>query len=106
MRQLVQLHGHADEFKQLNCELVFIFREEREGIEGLQKIREKHGTDFRFGVDLNNKVTTAYSPEPMTFDNYVIDSEGIVRGIVAGTKTDRATAEELMKILKQIQDDA
>jgi hypothetical protein len=42
----------------------------------------------------------------MTFDNYVIDSKGIVRGIIDGTLRDRATAEELIKILKEIEAEA
>jgi hypothetical protein len=39
----------------------------------------------------------------MEFDNYVIDSAGVIRGIVDGTKTDRATAKELIAILKEIE---
>lgn len=106
MRQLVQLQQHVDDFKELNAELIFVFREESEGVEGLKKIKEKHDTPFTLSLDLDKKSSQAYSPARMTFDNYVIDAKGNVRGIVDGTLRDRATAEELMKILKQIQSES
>jgi hypothetical protein len=54
-------------------------------------------------LDFEKKNTGAYSPEKRTFNNYVIDSRGIVRGIIDGTLRDRATAEELTKIFKEIK---
>ena len=39
----------------------------------------------------------------MTFDNYVVDKDGVVRGIVDGTLRDRATSEELIKVLQEIE---
>jgi peroxiredoxin len=102
MRQLVQLQQHAEEFKKLNAEMLFVFREESEGIEGLEKIKKNQKTTYRLSVDLDKKSSKAYSPKRMTFDNYVVDSKGIVRGIIDGTLRDRATAEELMKVLKEI----
>jgi peroxiredoxin len=102
MSQLVQLQEHADEFKALNVELVFVFREEGDGIAGLKKIKEKHQPTYRLTLD-PNQTSKPYSPKRMTFDNYVISADGIVRGIVDGTLTDRATAEELMKILQEIE---
>ncbi len=105
MRQLVELQKHADDFAELNAELVFIFREEGDGVDGLKKIKESHDTTYRLGVDLNKESSKAYSPKKMTFDNFVIDSDGTVRGIIDGTLRDRATAEELKKVLKEIQAD-
>ncbi len=103
MRQLVELQKHADEFKKLNAELIFVFREESDGIDGLQKIQDRHPTGFTLAIDPEKKSTKAYSPKRMTFDNFVIDSEGTVRGIIDGTLRDRATAKELIKVLKKIQ---
>lgn len=103
MRQLVQLKPHADEFRGLNAELIFVFREEGDGVDGLKKIKEKHDPPFTLALDMDKKSTKAYSSARMTFDNYVIDTEGKVRGIIDGTLRDRATAEELMKVLKQIE---
>jgi peroxiredoxin len=103
MRQLVQLQGQADDFKSLDAELIFVFREEADGVDGLRKIKRDHKTTFTLALDPDKKSSRAYSPEKMTFDNYVIDSQGVVRGIVDGTLRDRATAEELIKILKGLQ---
>ena len=103
MRQLVQLQKHADDFKKLNAELVFVYREEKEGVDGLKKIKEKANPSYRLALDFEKKSSGAYSPEKMTFNNYVIDSQGTVRGIVDGTLRDRATAEELTKIFKEIE---
>jgi peroxiredoxin len=105
MQQLVQLQQHADEFKSLNLEMLFVFREESEGVEGLKKIKEKHKTTYRLSLDLDKKNSQAYSPKDRTFDNYVIDSKGIIRGIIDGTLRDRATAEELIKVAKEINGD-
>ena len=105
MRQLVQLQKHADDFKDLNAEMIFVFREESEGVEGLKKITEAQKPTYRLSLDFNKKSSKAYSPRPRTFDNFVIDSSGTVRGIIDGTLRDRATAEELMKVLKEIQAD-
>ena len=105
MRQLVQLQQHADEFKNLNAEMLFVFREESDGVDGLKKIKEAQKTTYRLGLDLNKKSSKAYSPKRMTFDNFVIDSSGTVRGIIDGTLRDRATAEELMRVLGEIQSD-
>jgi peroxiredoxin len=102
MRQLVELKKYADQFKALNAELVFVFREESEGIEGLKKIKEKHDPPYRLMLDFEKNSSRAYSPEKMAFDNYVIDSTGKVRAIVDGNLRERATAEELLKLLKQI----
>lgn len=103
MRQLVQLQGHAEDFKSLNAELIFVFREEGDGVDGLKKIKDKHETTFTLALDGDKKSSKAYSPEKMTFDNYVIDARGVVRGIVDGTLRDRATADELTKVLREIQ---
>ncbi len=103
MRQLVELTKYADQFKALNAELLFVFREESEGVEGLKKIKEKHDPPYRLMLDFEKKSSGAYSPKKMTFDNYVIDSSGKLRGIVDGNLRERATAEELLKLLKQIE---
>ena len=80
-----------------------MFREESEGPDGLKKIKSKHRTTYRLAVDLNKKSSKAYSPKRMTFDNFVIDKDGIVRGIIDGTLRDRAKAEQLMMHLKEIE---
>jgi peroxiredoxin len=105
MRQLVELTKYADQFKTLNAELLFVFREESEGVEGLKKIKEKHDPPYRLMLDFEKNSSQAYSPGRMAFDDYVIDSSGKVRGIIDGNLRERATAEELLKLLKQIEEE-
>ncbi len=100
---MVQLQKHADEFKTLNTELVFVFREEQEGTAGLQKIKDRTKTDFVLAADLNKESSSAYSPKNRTFDNYVISKDGKVKAIIPGTLTTRATSEQLLKHLKEIE---
>lgn len=103
MKQLVELQKQSRVFKSLDAELVFVFREEREGVDGLKKIMDKHKPDFTLALDLDKKSSKAYSPARMTFDNFVIDSDGKVRNIIKGTLQTRAKAEEFIKTLTQIQ---
>ena len=103
MRQLVQLKERESEFKALNAELLFVFREEQEGVDGLKKIKEKHDPPYLLSVDLNKKETGVYSSKRMTFDNFVIDSKGVVRAVIDGTLRDRAKGDELIKVLKEIE---
>ncbi|MGI9474755.1 MAG: peroxiredoxin family protein [Rubripirellula sp.] len=105
MRQLVQLKSHAEEFKANNATLIFVFREESEGVDGLKKIKEKHDPPFVLALDLDKKSSKDYSPKRMTFDNYVIDSKGKIRGVIDGSLRDRAKSDELLKVLKEIQAD-
>lgn len=103
MRQLVQLQKQASDFKTLNTELIFVFREESEGPAGLKKIKAKTKTDFTLAVDLNKNSTKPYSTKKMTFDNFVIEKNGNVKAIIPGTLRERATADLLMKHLKEIE---
>lgn len=105
MKQLVQLKSRVNEFKSNNAELIFVFREEGEGVDGLEKIKEKHDPPFVLALDFDKKSSKRYSPKRMTFDNFVIDSDGKIRGVIDGTLRDRATADELLKVLKKIQAD-
>ena len=109
MRQLVELQQHADEFKALNCEMIYVYREESEGVDGLKKIKESRNPStppFRLTLDFEKKSSKAYSPERMTFDNYVIDSKGTVRAVIDGTLRNRAKAAQILAALKEIQKEA
>lgn len=103
MRQLVELQKHAADFKSLNTELVFVFREEKEGVNGLKKIKGKTKTTYTLAVDLNKKSTAGYSSKRMTFDNFVVSKDGKVNAIIDGSLRTRATAEQLLKALKTIE---
>lgn len=99
----MQLQKQADEFKSLNTEVIFVFREEQEGVDGLKKIKDKFGTSFTLAVDLNKKSSAAYSPKKMTFDNFVIDQSGKLVRVIDGTLKDRSKAEQLIATLKEIE---
>ena len=103
MRQLVQLAKQADEFKSLNAEIICILREEGDGVNGLKKAKKATDTPFTLALDQNKKTTKPYSTKNKTFDNFVIDKNGVVKAIIPGTLRDRATAEELIKELKKLQ---
>ena len=103
MAQLVELQKRSDEFDKLDAELIFVFREEQEGVEGLKKIRDKYKPDFTLALDLDKKSSAAYSPANRTFDNYVVDKRGTIAAIIPGTLRVRATGDELVKILKELK---
>jgi len=103
MAQLVELQKSADQFESLNTKVLFVFREETKGVDGLKKIKEAHDPSYLLAVDLDKKNSGGYSPKRMTFANYVIDSDGIVRAIVDGSLRDRAKAKELLRVLGEIE---
>lgn len=103
MRQLGELQKRAEDFKKLDAELVFVFREESLGTEGLTKIRDSQKTDFVLALDWEKKTSEAYSPGKGTFNNYVVDKSGKIAAIIDGTLRERATADELTKVLKELQ---
>jgi peroxiredoxin len=104
MRQLVELQRHESDFAKWDAELIFVFREESEGVEGLKKIKARHKTNFTLALDFEKKSSKAYSTERMTFDNYIIDKSGIVRKSIEGTLKERATSELLLQELKSLHD--
>lgn len=97
------MQKQADAFKALNTELIFIFREESEGPDGLKKIKDHTKTSYTLAVDLNKASTKAYSTKKMTFDNFVINKNGKVRAVIPGTLRERATADLLLKHLGEIE---
>ncbi len=72
-------------------------------MEGLKKIKDRTKTDFTLTLDLDKQSTNVYSTKRMTFDNFVIDRKGTVQAIIDGTLRDRATADELLKVLRKIE---
>lgn len=103
MGQLVQLQKHADDISKLNADVYVVFREEKEGVAGLKKIKERTKTSFHLLTDLNKENSAAYSAKPRTFDNYVISRDGNVAAIISGTLRTRATAEQIVRHLKQLE---
>lgn len=103
MRQLVQLNQKAADFKKLNTEVVFVFREERDEVDGLKKIREKRRTKFFLLTDLASQKTAAYSGKRGQYATYILDKKGMVKEILDGTKPKRPGAEPILTILKEME---
>jgi hypothetical protein len=82
--------------------VLVIFREESEGQAGLRKVVQQTQTDFSLALDANAEQTKGYSPGHMVHDSYIIDTEGVIRAILAGTRYDRAQAEEFAKALHDL----
>ena len=103
MQQLVELQKHAETFQRLNTEVVFVFREESLGVDGLKKMKVKHKTTFTLALDNQKKKSASYSPQRMTFDNYVIRSNGVIEKIIPGSLRKRADPDVLIDALKAMQ---
>ena len=69
MQQLVELQKRKETFKRLNAEVVFVFREESLGVNGLRKIWAKHVTTYILALNNEKKASAFYSPQPKAFDN-------------------------------------
>ena len=106
MRQLVQLNESAERFEEMGVEVIAVFREEKMGVAGLEKIKNRTETPFTLCVDLGAENTPRYSSGRKEFDNYVIDSTGNIVAMIDGTLRDRATSEELIEVLEGLTADA
>ncbi len=104
MSQLVELQKRAEDFRALDADVIVVYREEQSGVDGLKKIVQVSKTTFTLALDPDKNSSAAYSPEKKTFKNYVIDRTGQVRKILPGTKTRRATADQLLEALREIRE--
>ncbi len=98
MRQLVQLQEKYPDFKALDCEIISIQREEKDGVPGLVKVGERTKAEFQITGDLGKKETRAYSQEG--FNTYVIDKNGVVQAILNGVKLKRPSGEKVYQKTK------
>lgn len=105
MRQLVELNKNgAQQFKEMGVEVVAVFREEREGLAGLKKIKNRTKVDFTLALDTPANATKAYSNGRKEFDNYLVDGTGVIRGVIDGSLKNRAQSEQLVKMIKSLSD--
>ena len=100
MRQLVQLQERYDEFKKLDAELVSISREEKLGVEGLGRIRERQGIKFVLLNDYQNEQTPSYSQG--AFLTYIIDKQGVIRAVLPGTTYDRPSGQTILETAQRV----
>jgi len=83
---------------------VAVFREEKEGLEGLKKSLTKTRATFPLLLDESPLVTKPYSPEG--FHTYVISPAGTVYVDLPGTKMKRPGPDKIMAALKQAKESA
>ena len=103
MAQLVQLQTEVgDLFEEHRANVIVVFREESDGQDGLKKVAAKTGTRFTLALDTDAKQTKRYSPGNQVHDSYVIDSKGVIRAILKGSRYDRAQADEFATALEQV----
>ncbi len=105
MAQLVELKKNNDKFADRGVEVIAVFREEKQGLEGLQKTKDKTGVPFTLALDLGAEHTAAYSPGKWVFNSYVVDSSGTVRAIVEGDLRNRAKSEQLLNAIESLTDE-
>ncbi len=90
------MQKNIDAFKKYKTEVISVFREEKEGVAGLKKMRKATGAEFHIWDDTKGKSSKAYS-QGGKFNTYVIDEEGVIRAVLEGTKTRRPPAAAVLK---------
>jgi peroxiredoxin len=98
MGQLKDLQENYEEIQKAGGEVIVVFREERDGVEGLKKSQKVADAEFPLLLDLGAKSTEDYSTTGYT--TYIIDKDGKVKKILAGTKPKRPKAETIIAALK------
>lgn len=101
MGHMQALQKRSAEFDAAGAQIVAVFRENKEGVEGLKKVRKASKAEFLLLDDPDKQQTKAYSPEG--FAAYVVDSQGIIRGVFDGTKTGRPDPDKLLAAVKELK---
>ncbi|MEM7316875.1 MAG: redoxin domain-containing protein [Planctomycetota bacterium] len=101
MRQLGQLQKSYAEFNKMDTEIVAVFREEADGVEGLQKSISKTRATYPMLLDLKKQRTAAYSDTG--FATYIVDKQGKIAAILPGTKRQRPGPKAILAKLKALQ---
>ncbi len=97
MHQLVQLQENIEQFHEQNCQIVTVFREEKDG-DGLTKTMTRTGATFPLVVDTPATATKAYSPDG--FHTYIVGPETTILADLPGTKMKRPSPEKIFATLK------
>lgn len=99
MGQLKDLSKHYDGIVEAGGEVIVVFREERDGVEGLKKSQKTGSAEFPLLLDLGAKETEGYSTTGFT--TYIVDKEGKIETILSGKKTKRPSAEAIIAAVKK-----
>jgi peroxiredoxin len=98
MGQLKSLQENYKDISKAGAEVIVVFREERDGVEGLKKSQKVAGAEFPLLIDLGSKNTADNSTRGFT--TYIIDMDGMDKPILAGTKPKRPKAAAIIAALK------
>ena len=99
MGQLGDLSKNYEQIKKQDAEILVVFREERDGTEGLKKSQTSSKATFPLLLDLGNKQTPDYSTTGFT--TYLIGKDGKIKSILAGTKPKRPKTKAVLEALEQ-----
>ena len=97
----MQLQENYDAIREHDAEVIVVFREDQEGVEGLKKCRDSADAEFPLLSDLNKESSGAYSGDG--FQTYVIDKAGVIRAVLDGTLRDRPMADEILSRLERLE---
>ncbi|GAA5494749.1 MULTISPECIES: hypothetical protein [Rubritalea] len=86
----------------MDAEVISVFREEKEGVEGLQKTAKRTKASFQLLDDLGATQTKVYSQEG--FDSYIIGIDGRVEAKLDGVKKVRPAAKKLVEELLKLSE--
>ena len=85
-----------------SAEVICVLREEKSGVEGVAKVREKTGAAFPILLDLDRQKTPRYS-EGTAFHTYIVGKDGRIAAVLKGEKGKRPTGEEILAALGQLE---
>jgi peroxiredoxin len=101
MAQLVELQENYAAIQAHDAEVIVVFREDQDGVEGLRKSRDHASAEFPLLSDYGKETSGAYSDNG--FQTYVIDTDGVIRAILHGTLRERPMADVIISELEQLE---
>ena len=101
MGHLKQLAKSYEKIAETGTEVIVVFREERNGEDGLKRSKKTSSATFPLVLDLGKIKTAKYSSDG--YATYVIDKSGKISAIHKGTKKNRPQPEAILKSLKSLK---
>lgn len=102
LRQLIEFRRNVEQFEQADAEIIFVFREESKGIDGLKAFQARSKTNFTMALDNESIKTGAYSPGDGEFSTYIIDESGTVQKILKGDIRNRVKSRKILDAIDSL----
>ena len=96
LRQLIEFRRNAEAFTEANAEILFVFREESKGIDGLKAIQARAKSNFAMALDNGKAKTSLYSASEGEFSTYIIDDSGTIQEIIKGDIRNRVKSRRIL----------